>query len=69
MVVRSGALSEKEVVVDTEALSAGIYFVRLEAQNNTRKSLMVSSSALFIFVCKNRLSVVLAEGRFFWVVS
>ncbi len=42
MVVRSGALSEKEVVVDTETLSAGIYFVRLEAQNGAQKSLVVS---------------------------
>ena len=42
VVVRSGALSEKELVVDTEALPSDIYFVRLEAQNGARKSLMVS---------------------------
>ena len=42
VIVRSGALSEKEVVVDTETLPAGIYFVRLEAQNGARKSVVVS---------------------------
>ncbi len=42
MVVRSGALSEKELVVDTETLSSGIYFVRIEAQNGAQKSVMVS---------------------------
>ncbi len=42
MVVRSGALSGSEAIVDTETLSSGIYFVRLEAQNGARKNLMVS---------------------------
>ena len=41
-VVRSGALSGREEIVDTEALPAGVYFVRLEAQNSTRKTLAVS---------------------------
>ncbi len=42
VVVRSGALSGSEAIVDTETLSAGIYFVRIEAQNGARKSVMVS---------------------------
>ncbi len=42
VVIRSGALSDSEAIVDTEALPSGIYFVRLEAQNGARKSVMVS---------------------------
>ncbi len=42
MVVRSGALSGSEAIVNTETLPAGIYFVRLEAQNGAQKSVMVS---------------------------
>ena len=38
-VVRSGALSGREEIVDTEALPAGVYFVRLEAQNGAQKTL------------------------------
>ena len=41
MVVRSGALSGSEAIVDTEALPAGVYFMRLEAQNDAQKSIAV----------------------------
>ena len=42
MVVRLGALSGSETIVDTEALPSDIYFVRLEAQNGAQNSVMVS---------------------------
>ena len=38
-VVRSGAVDGQEVLVDTETLPAGIYFVRLEASNSARRTL------------------------------
>ncbi len=37
-VLRSGLLDTNEVVVDTEDLPSGLYFVRLEAQGNARKT-------------------------------
>ena len=37
-VLRSGVLDTNEVVVDTEALPSGLYFVRLEAQGNAQKT-------------------------------
>ena len=42
MVVRAGALTGSEAIVDTESLPAGLYFVRLEAQNGAKKSVTVS---------------------------
>ena len=41
LVVRFGSFSATEVLVDTEALPAGVYFVRLEAQNGTKKVVKV----------------------------
>ena len=41
VVVRFGAFSATEVLVDTEALPAGVYFVRLEAQNGAKKVVKV----------------------------
>ena len=41
MVVRSGALEASEVVIDTEALPAGIYFVRLTGDANIHKAIKV----------------------------
>ena len=38
MVVHSGALSGREEIVDTVALTAEVYFVRLEAQNGAQKT-------------------------------
>ncbi len=38
-------------MVDTETLPAGIYFVRLEAQNGARKTRVVSQVALRLFWC------------------
>lgn len=40
-VLRSGLLSGKELVVNTEALPAGVYFVRIEAQNGAAKTVKV----------------------------
>ena len=37
-VLRSGLLDTNELVVDTEALPSGLYFVRLEAQGNAQKT-------------------------------
>ena len=37
-VLRLGVLDTNEVVVDTEALPSGLYFVRLEAQGNAQKT-------------------------------
>ncbi len=37
IIVHSGVLSEKELVVNTEALPSGIYFVRVAAQNGARR--------------------------------
>lgn len=37
-VLRSGVLDTNEVVVDTESLPSGLYFVRLEAQGNAQKT-------------------------------
>ena len=37
VVVRSGALNDTEVFVDTEALPAGLYFVRLMGQNGAKR--------------------------------
>ena len=41
LVVRSGAFSTTEVFVDTEALPAGLYFVRIEAQNGAKSVVKV----------------------------
>ena len=41
LVVRAGAFSATEMIVDTEALPAGLYFVRIEAQNGVRKVVRV----------------------------
>ena len=41
VVVRAGALEGTELFIDTETLPAGIYFVRLEAQNGATKSVKV----------------------------
>ena len=40
-VVRSGLLEGDEVFVDTETLPAGIYFVRIEAQNGAKRVVKV----------------------------
>ena len=40
-VVRAGALDGTETMVDTEALSAGLYFVRLTGQNGAKKVVKV----------------------------
>ncbi len=40
-VLYSGLLSGKEVVVNTETLPAGVYFVRIEAQNGAAKTVKV----------------------------
>ena len=37
VVVRSGAFVASEVIVDTEVLPAGLYFVRIEAQNGAKR--------------------------------
>ena len=37
LVVRSGAFSATEVIVDTEVLPAGVYFVRIETQNGAKR--------------------------------
>ena len=37
LVVRSGAFSATEVFVDTEALPAGLYFVRITGQNGAKR--------------------------------
>ncbi len=49
MVVRLGALSGSETIVDTETLPSGVCFVRLEAQNGAQKSIMVSLSSFRVF--------------------
>ena len=41
-VLRSGVINSHEEVVDTEALPAGLYFVRLMGQGNTRKTIKLS---------------------------
>ena len=41
LVVRFGSFSATEVLVDTETLPAGVYFVRLEAQNGAKKVVKV----------------------------
>ncbi len=41
VVVRSGAFVASEVIVDTEALPAGLYFVRIEAQNGAKRVVKV----------------------------
>ena len=41
LVVRSGSFSATEVIVDTEALPAGLYFVRIEAQNGAKRVVKV----------------------------
>ena len=40
-VLRSGVINGNETVVDTEALPAGLYFVRLKAQGGAQKTLKV----------------------------
>ncbi len=40
-VVRAGALDGTETVVDTEALPAGLYFVRITGQNGAKKAVKV----------------------------
>ena len=42
VVVRSGAFSTTEVLVDTEVLPAGLYFARIEAQNGAKRVVKVS---------------------------
>ena len=42
VVVRSGVFDATEVIVDTEALPAGLYFVRIEAQNSAKRVVKVS---------------------------
>ena len=39
--LRAGALATTEVIVDTEALPAGLYFVRIKGANNATKTLRV----------------------------
>ena len=41
-VLRSGVINSHEEVVDTEALPAGLYLVRLMGQGNTRKTIKLS---------------------------
>ena len=41
LVMRAGAFSATEVIVDTEALSAGVYFVRIETQNGAKRVVKV----------------------------
>ena len=41
VVVRAGAFVATEVIVDTEALAAGVYFVRIEAQNGAKRVMKV----------------------------
>ncbi|MGP1460894.1 MAG: BspA family leucine-rich repeat surface protein [Bacteroides sp.] len=41
LVLRSGAFSATELFIDTEALPAGLYFVRIEAQNGAKKIVRV----------------------------
>ena len=41
VVVRAGALSGSETLVDTEALVSGLYFVRITAQNGAQKVVRV----------------------------
>ncbi len=41
VVVRSGVFSTTEVIVDTEALPTGLYFVRIEAQNGAKRVVTV----------------------------
>ena len=41
LVVRAGAFSATEVIVDTEALAAGVYFVRIEVQNGAKRVVKV----------------------------
>ena len=41
VVVRSGVLEEKEVIVDTEELPTGIYFVRFYGANSAQKNVKV----------------------------
>ena len=41
VVLRAGTFSSTELILDTESLAAGVYFVRLEAQNGAKKSIMV----------------------------
>ena len=40
-VVRAGALDGTETIVDTKALPAGLYFVRLTGQNGAKKVVKV----------------------------
>ena len=40
-VVRSGAVDGQDVLVDTETLPAGLYFMRLEASNSAKRTLKV----------------------------
>ncbi|MGP1461662.1 MAG: T9SS type A sorting domain-containing protein, partial [Bacteroides sp.] len=41
LVVRSGSFVTTEVIVDTEALPAGLYFVRIEAKNGAKRVVKV----------------------------
>ena len=41
VVVRAGAFDATEVIVDTEALATGVYFVRIEAQNGVKRVVKV----------------------------
>ena len=41
LVVRSGVFATQEVVLDTESLPSGVYFVRLVAQNGAQKTMKV----------------------------
>ena len=41
VVVRAGAFVATEVIVDTEALAAGVYFVRIEVQNGAKRVMKV----------------------------
>ena len=41
LVVRSGVFATQEVVLDTESLPSGVYFVRLVTQNGAQKTMKV----------------------------
>ena len=41
-VLRAGVINGNEVIVDTEALPAGLYLMRLEAQNGAKRAIRLS---------------------------